>query len=265
VANLKEESENKDTRTRQYRALGAKEVVYSAVAATVSFVAAAAAAIHREFNEEFKSRPMMRDFEVPAIEESAYKKRGWFPVKAPFEPRAETIHQSERTVTMQGLSSMHEKALFDHDLKLARGQISPEAHRTGKRDFKTDFAKRRAELLENTYGIRSKGFWNGTVLGTWDRLRELGKSTDRWTVGFAGISAAAVVGVTVYNLLTSIATRKKAREIEDILLDKALLKTDRPEVVVIEHKEGEPTAKVSHVSRENTVAADQAVAMATSR
>lgn len=262
MTNSKEQSNSAQSKPHHYSSLGVKEVVYSSVAAAMSFFIAAGAAIRKEFNEELPKWAGMRDFEVPATEAEQFQKRG-FKLKDSFLSGDNPMPDINGNVTFKGLTDEHASQLLRNDIRSLGEPRDWKANAENTLHLKQEFADKRAKLLLDKYGIHSNGI-KGALLGSYQRWCNLGKS-DRWAVAFAGTSAAAIVGIGFYNLLTSIATRKKAREIEDILLDKALLRTDRPEMLVIEHKEGEPTAKVSHVSRESTLAADKSPELATSR
>jgi hypothetical protein len=262
VSNKKEQSNSNEAKPRHYSSLGVKEILYSGAAAAASLFIAAGAAIRKEFNEELPKWAGMRDFEVPADAADHFRKKGFTP-KEDFTSDNIVMPDAHGNVTFKGLTDAHAQHLLQNDIHSLREPRDWKANAESTRHLKREFSNKRADLLLDKYGIHSKGI-KGVLLGSYQRWCNLGKS-DRWAVAFAGTSAAAIVGIGTYNLLTSIATRKKAREIEDILLDKALLKTNTPEMLVIEHKEGEPTVKVSHVSRESTVAADQAPTLATSR
>jgi hypothetical protein len=168
------------------------EIAFSTVIGAISGIIAGGAAVRKEFNDEFEHWPGM----VEKLTDS-----------------------TAATKEAEGLIAQYRTKLYDLD-KLYRNQ--PEKrweHIRAKRVLKDALTEDSIKLLES-YGIKTRGLWEGGIKGTILRYKHLGTSTKKLDVWFKGISIGTIIGVGVYNLVTSIATRKKAREIEGMIIDK---------------------------------------------
>lgn len=86
-----------------------------------------------------------------------------------------------------------------------------------------------------------------SIYGTYQRHEHLGTSNKRLDVWYKAAAIATILGVGAYNLLTSIATRRKTREIEDLLIDR-VLKIPENTVATIEAHEAKQQQARSHVT-----------------
>lgn len=207
-----------------------KEWVVSSIVGVVSGITAAAAAIRSGFNDDAKNMPGIADY----IDSQGTKQ--------------------------DGLTTTHTQQLAATDLKYkGHPEKSAELQRE-IRMLKKIHVQDKINLFEKGYGIASTGI-KGLTKGTYDRFMRLGGS-NTGEVLFKGASVAVVIGVGMYNLLTSIATRKKAREIEDLIVDKVL---EEPMAKVEEaHRamHAEPETKVTQVANHERLQAANAPEMA---
>lgn len=180
----------------------------STVVGLVSGLLAAGAAIRKEFNDEVKNWPGMAG--------------------------------------ENGLIKKYERLFNQCDLDYAGKPEQWREHAQAKRVLKTDLNKEFVtDFLKKRHGIESEGFLKGGIYGTYQRSLHLGTSNRKIDVWFKGLSIATIIGVGFYNLVTSIATRKKARQIEDLILEKASAPVN---VKVIESdSSGRPTHMVTQV------------------
>ncbi len=183
------------------------EFAISTAVGLLSGVLAAGAAIRKEFNDEVKNWPGMAG--------------------------------------ENGLIKKYEKLFNKCDLDYAHKPENWKQHALEKRDLKIQYDKEFVtKFLKERHGIESEGFFKGGVYGTYQRSMHLGTSNKKLDVWFKGLSVAAIVGVGFYNLVTSIATRKKARQIEDLILDKA---NEPVHMTVVNSENGQPTHLVTQV------------------
>lgn len=146
-----------------------------------------------------------------------------------------------------GLTKKYQRLFDDCDTKYAGKPELWREHATEKATLKNNFLKEfEQDFLKGRYGIESEGFFKGTLYGTYQRSRHLGTSNKKLDVWFKGASVATIIGVGFYNLVTSIATRKKARQIEDLILDKATT-TDQPAPEATASHRDHPTHHVTGV------------------
>jgi len=209
-----------------------REWVISTLAGMVSGLVAAGAAIRREFNDEVKSLPGMADY------------------------------VDSKGKNQPGLTTTHTSDLIKADLEFKGQPDKSSLLQKRIRELKSLHVQDKINLFEKDYGIASSGI-GGITKGSYQRLMRLGGS-NIGEVLFKGASIAIVVGVGVYNLLTSIATRKKTREIEDLILDKVL---EEPAIKMeTAHRalHAEPSSKVSQVERHDRLQVTNSPALASS-
>lgn len=205
--NEKEHKPNK--RSAVSRGSNVQEFAISTVAGLVSGVVAAGAAIRKEFNDEIKNMPGIATYELSGEAAQAEKNLGM-----------KVISEVDGVTKFKGLFAEHQEALLAHDVEQFNSQRSWIKSAEIKAASKAAFAKDKADFLLRVMKIHTTGI-KGFTVGTYQRLINIGRG-DRGIIAFTGLSTAAVVGVGMYNLLTSIATRAKTREIEDLILDKVL-------------------------------------------
>jgi hypothetical protein len=208
----------------------AREWVVSTVVGMGSGLVAVTAAIRREFNGEVQNWPGM---------------------KGP-----------------DGLTAKYQFLLDkcdDHYAKLTTKDWH--GHVAEKARIKDAFEKQFIDdFLLKTHGIVTEGARSNNIFvkakdaayGTYQRIKHLGESNRKLDVWFKGGSVAIIVGVGTYNLLTSIATRKKAREIEDLILDKVLEEPAKKMEAAHRAMHAEPDTKISDVARHERLQAANA-------
>ena len=231
-----------------------RELVASTVAGLVSGAVASGDAIRQEFLEEVKMRSGLADFVLPEAEAKRFLDKGFNKLNR----RGEHTRVAGDPVRLEGLVNRHARELTEANLKHLGQPTNWYKNGMEIRSIKSSYAKKIADFVLEEYGEHTSG-WRGLLKGTFRQFPiSLGDNT-RNKVAFKGITFATIIGVGVYNLLTSIATRKKAREIEDLILDKVLAEP----VVVTPTVEGQPhTAqphtKVSHIASHDRLQAANA-------
>ncbi len=216
---MTDETKQKPDKANRNYGGGAKEWVVSTIAGVLSGAVAAGAAIRNEFSALAKLLPGIADFK----DEASNTK----------EP---------------GLTSKLEEKLYKVDLEHYQKEgTNWKMHAEQKHALKKQYAKDVVEILEKKYNMSSKGL-TGLLKGTYERYWHIGDNTKKNDVIFKGITIATVIGVGTYNLLTSIATRKKAREIEDLILDKVLEEPMAKVEAAHRAMHAEPENKVTHVA-----------------
>lgn len=190
-----------DAHEKQYRAAKPWELIISSVAGVVSGLIAAAASIRREFNSEVTH---------------------W--------PGGDALTKEYQKLFNDLDNNFYGKPDQWRDHAIQKGELKSAYDKKFTRDF-----------LYQKHGIQTEGAIEGasiwqnikmSVYGTYQRHEHLGKSNKRLDVWYKAIAVASIIGVGAYNLLTSIATRQKTRQIEDLILDRVL---ETPEVK--EHRE----------------------------
>ena len=213
----------KEAKTIKYQAAPV-ELITSSIIGAVGGLISAAATIRKEFNKEVIH---------------------W--------PEAGRIIQSNKTA----LDALDNSFLGKSD--------QWREHAIAKRDLKNKHSEKFIrEFLFKEHGLETEGAVEGAsiwknikmaVYGTYQRHEHLGTSNRRLDVWYKAIAVTTILGVGAYNLLTSIATRKKARQIEDLLIDRVLKAPDAGTTAVQSHEAQHHSAKnhVSDVKHESRV------------
>lgn len=165
----------------------------SAVVGVVSGAITAITSIRREFGEEVNTWPGM----------------------AP-------VHDEHGEVIDKGLTQTFSEKFDKIDHKYyGKPELWKEhaAEKTAAKNAYND--ARNIKFLKGGYGIESEGFFKGTLYGSYQRYKHLGTSTKKLDIIAKSVSVVVIIGVGCYNLITGLATRKKARQIEDLLIETA--------------------------------------------
>jgi hypothetical protein len=238
---IDEKEQKKDQRPATKSGGTTTELIVSTVAGLVSGLVASGDAIRSEFLEEVKMRSGLADFTIPEAEAQRFLDKGFRPLDKP------TIDGKEH-IKLEGLVNRHARELTEANVRHLGRPTNWFENAIEIRGMKKAYAQKSAQFILEEYGEHVSG-WRGLLKGTFRQFPvSLGDKT-RNQVMFKGITFATIIGVGVYNLLTSIATRKKAREIEDLILDKVLEEPAMKMEAAHRALHAEPSSKVSQVER----------------